>query len=266
MLVFIGLGLEPGDLNLKAIHYIKLADEVILDTYTSILPKEYYELIEKLVEGKKLFYAKRSDLEGAGIQRLIEKAYYKNIVILVPGDPFIATVHDAVRVEALCKGIEVIVVNNVSILTKAISRCGLQSYRFGKIVTLVYPDVSKPYSVIEVIYDNLSRNLHTLLLLDLRVEENKFMTIPEAIDLLIDMDYRRILHNRIAVALARLGFKDEYVVADKFVNLRNHNYPDPPHSLIITSNLHPIELDNLRYLCRLPNEAVNEDGGSKEDF
>lgn len=256
MLVFVGLGLDPGDLNLKAIHYMKIADEVILDTYTSILPKDYYEFLEKLVVGKKITYARRGDLEGGEARRIAEEARNKNIIILTPGDPFIATVHDAIRVEALARGVEVVVVNNVSILTKAIAKCGLQSYKFGKMVTLVYPDVSKPYSVINVIYDNLSRNLHTLLLLDLRLEENRLMKIPEAIDLLIDMDYEGKLRDKISVAIARLGFREEFVVADRFVNLKKYTYPDPPHSLIITSTLHPIELENLYYICGLPAEEL----------
>ena len=258
MLIFIGLGLSIKHLTIEALHYINKADKIIVDTYTGLV-EDFNDYLEKLVyEGKEVVYAKREDLEGKAIDNIVEEAREKNIAILVPGDPFIATTHDAIRVEALKKGVKVHVVNGLSIYSLAVSRSGLQAYRFGKTVTIVYPEYSKPYSVIETMYDNLNRNLHTLALLDFRKDENKYMTIPEAVDIVLELDEQGFLDKVIAVGLARLGFKDEYIVADTLVGLREKSYPPPPHSLIIVAKPHPVELELLRYYCGLPEKLYRE--------
>jgi len=258
MLVFIGLGLSVKHLTREALEYMELCDVFVIDNYTGLVEK-VEELIEQIKDrGKIVILAKRSDLEGPSITRLVEEARTRNIAVLVPGDPFIATTHDAIRVEALKRGIEVRVVHGISIYSLAASRVGLQAYRFGKMITLVYPDYFKPYSVIETIYDNLERNLHTLILLDFRRDEERYMTIPEAVEILMDLDEKGILKKVIGVGVARLGFRDEYLVADKLPNLREKKYPPPPHSLIVVAKPHPIELDLLKHLCGLPEEIYLE--------
>jgi len=257
MLIFIGLGQSIKHLTLEALEYLEISEKVFIDTYTGIV-----EGIEQLIKdlerrGKKVILAKREDLEGKSIDLLVSEARARNIAILVPGDPFIATTHDAIRVEALKKGVTVRVVNGLSIYALAASRSGLQAYRFGKTVTLVYPNHFKPYSTIETIYENLKRNLHTLVLLDFRADESRYMTVPEAVEILLELDERGLLRDVIGVGLARLGFSDEYVVADKLPRLKDKKYPPPPHSLIVVSNPHPIELDLLMYLCGLPEEVYH---------
>ncbi|MET1159904.1 MAG: diphthine synthase [Thermoprotei archaeon] len=251
MLIFIGLGLSPKHLTLEALEYLQSVDKIVVDTYTSIVPG-IEDLIKEIGRGKEIVYATRSLLEGRGIQKIVEEALTRNIALLVPGDPFIATTHDAIRVEALKRGVKVIVVNGLSIYSLAPSRIGLQAYRFGKTVTLVYPEAFKPYSTVKAIYENLERGLHTLVLLDLRVEENRAMSIPEAVEILLDLDDKKVLKRVIAVGLARLGLSDELIIADLLPNLAEYKYPPPPHSLVIVAKPHPIELDNLRYNCGLP--------------
>ncbi|ADI31426.1 diphthine synthase [Staphylothermus hellenicus] len=264
MLYFIGLGLSINHLTLEAIDALRNADKVYIDTYTNIVPDFSLDKLVGLVgEEKEFVMAKRELLEGKNIYYIVEEASKKNIAILVPGDPFIATTHDAIRVEALRRGVKIRVVNGLSIYSLAPSRTGLQAYRFGKTVTLVYPDYFKPYSTIETIYDNLDRNLHTLLLLDLKIEENKAMTIPEAIDILIELDERRVLENIIGVGLAQLGSSMEKIVADRLADLKKYAYPSPPHSIIIVAKPHPVELDNLYYVCGLPEHLYRRYSVSK---
>ncbi len=251
MLVFIGMGLSIKHITLEALEYLHRVEKVVIDTYTGFVP-EADVLFKEFLRGKEVVYASRQDLEGASICKLVEEAKYRDIALLVPGDPFIATTHDAIRIEALKQGVKVVVVNGLSIYSLAASRTGLQAYRFGKTITLIYPDFSKPYSVVETIYDNLSRNLHTLLLLDFRRDEERYMSIVEAIDILIDLDERGLLKNLIGVGLARIGTSEEFIVADKLIDLKNYEYPSPPHSIVVVAKPHPIELDNLRYLCNLP--------------
>lgn len=246
MLVFVGLGYSTRHLTIEAIEELKSADLIYIDTYTSIYEDPMTE-IEKLNPHATVIYARRIDLEGPGVAKLLDQATSKKVVVAVPGDPFIATTHDSIYIEALKRGIEVKVVNGLSFMTMAYSRLGLQSYRFGKHVTLVYPTHFKPYSTIEFIYDNLARNLHTIVLLDLRLEEGKAMSIHEAVELLLDLDYRRLLRERLGIGVARLGWHDEKICADLIENLGKYSYPPPPHSIVVLSRLDPVEEEFVSY-------------------
>lgn len=246
MLVFVGLGYSTRHLTIEALEELKSANVIYIDTYTSLYEDPLTE-IERLNPHATVIYAKRSDLEGPSVIKLLEQATSKKVVVAVPGDPFIATTHDSIYIEALKRGIEVKVVNGISFITMAYSKLGLQSYRFGKHVTLVYPTHFKPYSTVEVIYDNLARNLHTVVLLDLRVEESKAMSIPEAVELLLELDYRQLLGEKIGMGVARLGWRDEKICADMLRELGKYRYPSPPHSIIVLSRLDPVEEEFVNY-------------------
>lgn len=264
MLVFIGSGLSIKHLTLEALYWLNNVDKIIIDTYTGFINGLDKDLLESILKNKEIVFAERRDLEGESIDKIVDEAKYRDIAILVPGDPFIATTHDAIRTEAYKNGVKVIVVNGLSIYSLAVSRTGLQVYRFGRTITLVYPDISKPYSVIETIYDNLNRNLHTLLLLDYRRDENRYMSIPEAIDILIDLDNGGLISKVIGIGLAQVGTSNEFIIADKTIKLRSYSYPKPPHSLVIVAKPHPVELDNLKYICKLPEDLYRKYLSSRE--
>ncbi len=253
VLVFLGIGYSLKHLTLEAIEYLSKADKVVIDKYTSLYEDDPAGLSE-YTKGE-LVYASRKDLEGEGMNNLINEARSKNIVLAVPGDPFIATTHDSLRVEAIRKSVEVKVVNSLSVLTLIQSRLGLQAYRFGKTVTLVYPDYFKPYSTIETIYENLNRRLHTIVLLDLRLEHGKAMTIHEAVEILLKLDdeLENRLDDSLAIGVARLSWRDERIQADLLPRLRKYDFPPPPHSLVIVSNPLPVEIEGLKLICKLPD-------------
>ncbi len=257
-LYFVGLGLSSKHLTLEAIDAINKADKIIIDTYTSIVHGFTPEQIASLNPRAELVLARRKDLEGRSIKEIVDEAKRKNIAILVPGDPFIATTHDAIRIEALEQGVTVKTIHGVSIYSVAASATGLQIYRFGKTVTLVYPEAFKPYSTIETIYENLTRNLHTLVLLDLKLEEKKAMRITEAVDILLELDEKRILSKIIAVGLSRAGTPEQVVHADMFPELKKYDYAGPPESMIIVAKPHPVELDALKLICGLPDTVINK--------
>lgn len=246
MLIFLGLGYTVKHLTLEAIEALKSADIVYIDTYTSIYG-ESLDQIKQFNPNAEYRYASRRDLEGSSAERILEEARSKVVVIAVPGDPFIATTHDALWISALKRGIEVKVVNGISFITLAYSRLGLQSYKFGKHVTLVHPSLFKSYSTVETIYSNMERNLHTIILLDLRVEESYAMTINEAVRVLLELDYRGQLGEQLALGVARLGWRDEKICASKLRDLALFNYPPPPHSLVVLSpRLDPVEEEFVR--------------------
>lgn len=116
---------------------------------------------------------------------------------MVVGDPFCATTHTDLFLRAVKLNIEVQVIHNASIVN-AIGCTGLMVYRFGECVSVPYfTEKWRPYSFYPKIKANLDHNLHTLVLLDIKVkeisEENlargkkiyeppRFMTIKTAVE------------------------------------------------------------------------------------
>ena len=150
------------------------------------------------------------------------------------------------------------VVPGVSGIQAVIDATGLQFYKFCHPITLVYPETFKPFSVVETIWDNMARNLHSLVLLDLRLDENRAMTINEAVEILLRLEdelaaERRVeprIRSAIIVGVARAGLPDAKCKAGKPSTLLEEEFPPPPHSLIVTApRLHPIEAEALRTLC-----------------
>jgi len=261
-LIFIGMGLGGEmDLSLRAIDLLRKADKVFLEHYTSLLPELNIDSLEKLI-GKNVIILKREDLEEKE-ERILKEAENCRVALLVPGDPFIATTHIALRIEAVKKGIKTKVVHSASIFSAACSATGLQSYKFGKCVTIVYPNYvygyfpEMPY---EVLYDNLKRGLHTLFLLDLRVEEGEFMTVREALKILEELEahkgYNIIQGNTLVIGLARIGCKDEKVKGGTLSEVITIDFGPPPHSLIIPGELHPMEAEALIHIAKTEEEII----------
>ena len=256
VLYIVGAGLSSEYLTLKALQVIGRADIVYIDTYTSIAPGIDEELVRRINPRCKIVSADRHLLEE-NQKRIISEARNHDVVVLVPGDPFMATTHITLRLAAITAGIRVEVVHGVSGVYATIGATGLQLYRFGKTVTLVYPEEFKPHSVIEVIRENRKRNLHTLVLLELKLDEGKAMTIPEAISILLDLareEHYDEIKDTIIIGVARAGLPDENCRAGKPSQLLGTNWPPPPHSLIVTApRLHPVEEESLRTLCGCDN-------------
>ena len=257
-LYIVGGGVSIEYLTLRALEVLGRVDKVYIDTYTSIAPGLDASTISKLlrvevVEADRVMLEQKSHL-------IVEEAKVRDVALLVPGDPLAATTHVALALEALKAGIKVEVVPGVSGLQAVIDATGLQVYRFGKTVTLVYPEETfKPYSTIETIWLNYRNNLHTLVLLDLRLDEGKAMRIEEAARILVELEseYAReegketILDKAIMVGVARAGLRDQKCVAGTVDELVGESYPPPPHSIVVVApKLHPVEAEALRLLCR----------------
>ena len=90
MIFLVGTGLSKGDLTQKAIETCAKG-ELFLDKYTSKVNGETLTAIKKST-GKVPTTLSRSEMEERA-QELVEKAKEKDIVIIVGGDPLIATTH-----------------------------------------------------------------------------------------------------------------------------------------------------------------------------
>ncbi|NPA05427.1 MAG: diphthine synthase [Crenarchaeota archaeon] len=252
-LYIVGLGPSPAYLSLRAISVLSRASRIYVDSYTSIGFGDVLQLVRGLAgPGVVVAPVERRVLEE-GAARIIEEARSSDVAVAVVGDPLTATTHNALRLEAMRKGVRVEVVPAVSGLQMVVAETGLSWYKFGRPVTLVRPEYGvKPYSVLDVVAENLGRGLHTLLLLDLRLDEGYMMTIPEALRLLREMASEKgAVIDAVYVGVARAGFPDSMCRASRSPGLlEEERWPPPPHSIVVASpRLHPVEEESLRRLC-----------------
>ena len=262
-LVFVGLGLSSElDISLRGLEEIKKADFVYAELYTSLMAGLSLENLKAKV-GKEVRVVARRILEDENGEPILQKAEHAKVVFLVPGDPLIATTHIDLRIRAEKRGIKTRIVHSASIVSAAAGLSGLQNYRFGRSVTVPFPEdgfISEtPYSVIA---ENKARNLHTLCFLDIRAEEQRYMTVREALESLLSMEEKKkqrvVTLESLAVGVARAGAEDVTVKAEKVENLVDFDLGAPPHVLIFPADkLHFMEAEALITLAHAP-EWVRE--------
>uniref|UniRef100_A0A8R1TKY9 GPI alpha-1,4-mannosyltransferase I, catalytic subunit n=2 Tax=Onchocerca TaxID=6281 RepID=A0A8R1TKY9_ONCVO len=269
MLYLIGLGLgNVDDITVKGMAIVQKCSRVYLETYTSIMSFGLHK--EKLEEffGKEIEEADRATVE-LDFNSILNEAHDSDICLLVVGDPLGATTHADLVLTARKANINVEIVHNASIIS-AVGCCGLQLYRFGEIVSIVFWEKNwRPDSYYFKIAENKKRGLHTLCLLDIKTKEQsvenmmkgrkeflppKYMTCSEAAKQLLEI-VNQITEERLepaympsteCVALARIGWDDQKIVFCSLKALCDVDMGPPLHSLIIPGDLHPIELDFLK--------------------
>jgi len=258
-LYFIGLGLcGVKGLTLEGLEAVKRCRRVYVEHYTSLVPGLGLGELERLLEGK-VQAVDRGFLEGEGAEKVLEEALEDDVALLTPGDPFIATTHNALRLEALKRGVKVKVVHSASVASAVPGATGLSFYKFGRTATVVYPEPNYvPEAAYDAVKENLAMGLHTLLLLDLKVERGAFMKAPEALRILLDIEARRgegvLTKDAVVVAVARAGCDDVEVKAGSVGRLVEAELGPPPHSLVVPGPLHFME-----------EEALKLIGGAGED-
>lgn len=239
-LFLIGLGLSTEkDITLRGLEAIKNCEKVYLENYTSLLQCSVADL-EKLY-GKKITLANR-DLSEQGAAQIVEEAKTRNIAFLVIGDPFSATTHIELFKQAIEQHVPIEIINNASVLT-AVGITGLQLYKFGKTTSIPFiedhPHLETPYNVIK---ENQSLGLHTLCLLDLQPEQNRFMTVNQALTILQNIESRKqeniISDELLVIGCARLGSKEFVIKAGKLADILKVDFGPAPHCLIISGKLH----------------------------
>ncbi len=236
---------------MAALDALKTSDSVFLETYTVPLSDWSPARLEKLI-GKPVTSLTRRDLEDLGGRALLEELDKgRTVALAVIGDPFIATTHLSLKLEALKRGHRVETVYGVSAHCAAVSASGLFAYKFGKSATIVYPRdgiISEyPYNVLR---ENKERGLHTLFYLDV-LEDGTGMTVAEAIEILLGLEERRregvFTSDTLVVGVARLGCSDETIVSGRASTVKEQaRLPGPPHMLIVPGKLHFMEQEGLR--------------------
>ena len=245
-LYFIGLGLNnEKDISINGLEAIKKCDIVYLENYTSVLNCKKEDL-EKIYE-KKIILARRNLVEEGN--EIIENAKIKNVAFLVAGDPLVATTHIDLFLRAKKEDIKCNIIHNTSIVS-AIGVTGLQVYKFGKItsIPLENENIETPYDVLK---DNLSLGLHTLFLLDLNPEEDKFLSINDAIRYLLKVELKRnekiFSEKTLCVGCARLGSENQVIKSGSAKDLLKFNFGKLVHCLIVPGKLHFMEEEGLSW-------------------
>jgi len=243
---FIGLGLnDERGLTVEGLEEARNASSVFAEFYTNIMPGLDSRKLELLL-GKKIVVLSRVQLEDEGGKLIVEAAGTGRVAFLVPGDPMIATTHISLRLELAKKGIPSRIIHGPSITSAVCGATGLQSYKFGKSVTLPQ-EPGVPASLLDTVRDNKTRGLHTLILLDVRPELSKKLTVTDAAAGLIVAD--PALENWVGVGAARIGAEDQFVLSARLGKLQNQDFGRIPHCLVIPGRLHFMEVESLQVFC-----------------
>ncbi|MFC4549216.1 MULTISPECIES: diphthine synthase [Halorussus] len=254
MLTFVGLGLyDERSITVEGRDALRDADRAFAEFYTSkllgasVADLEAYHEIEIEVRDR------------AGVEQdpedILRAAEDGDAVFLTAGDTMISTTHVDLRLRAEERGIDTRVIHAPTAESAASGLTGLQNYRFGKATTLPFDYAhgadGVPASVTNAIDENRERGLHTLVYLDIKVQNDEYMTADHAAELLSD-DYGDAL----AVVVARAGSPDPLVAADRVSALADRDFGDLLHLLVVPGDLHHIEADALAELADAPRELL----------
>ena len=261
MLYFIGLGLyDEKDVSLKGIEALKKVDEIYAEFYTANLFGTTLSAVEEIIS-KEIKVLSREEVEEHNIP--LKAAMEKDVAFVAAGDPLIATTHADMMIEAKKMNIETTVIHSSSILSAAPGLAGLQAYKFGKVTTIPFPEENYfPHSPYLAIKANMELDAHTLVLLDIRAHENRYMTANEGLEYLLKVEKDRneniLSKDSLAVAIARAGSDKPVVRADKIKKLIGEDFGGPLHCLIIPGKLHFMEAEYLVRICGAPQEFLEE--------
>lgn len=246
VLYLIGLGLwDQKDISVKGRELVKNSDLVYLEDYTSRLMGTSTKDLEDFF-GKKIKVLDRKGVEQT--KEYLQKAKDKKVALLIGGSPTIATTHIEIIQEAKRQGIKYKVIHNASIQT-AVCESGLFSYNFGKSCSIPFPQEGfKPESFYDIIRENMKQGVHTIVFLDLKPKEDRFMNINTALSTLIRIGEKRkkeINLSTLAVGFARIGSDDQIIKAGKISELLDFDFGGPLHTLVIPGKLHFMEKEAL---------------------
>ncbi|KAK6089660.1 hypothetical protein P3W45_001302 [Vairimorpha bombi] len=251
MLYVIGTGLHSyKDMSLRSIEICKEADKIYFENYTSIQQEPIDQLANYL--DKKIIVCNRDAVESEDF--FFDEAKDLNVCILVAGSPMFATTHIGLVIKGREKDVPVEIIHNASILN--IYGClGLYSYHHGKTVSIPYftPEW-KPTSFYKNIIRNMENGLHTLCLLDIKVEEDRFMTANEALEQILesasitedkslDKDYE-------VFVICRFGSPDQIIKYGTIESLIKTEFGKPLHSLVVPGKMDKIEREMVEELFK----------------
>ena len=238
MFYLVGIGLKPKHLTLEALDSLKKCEQVFLDAYTSKYAEGSIDELQALI-GKKIIALERKGVEE-GFLPVLKASKGKDIALLVFGNCLTATTHVQLLIDAKKLGIKTAVLPGIS-LTNMLGKTGLDEYRFGRTVSIVFQEQNySPESFYDMIIENIKAGLHTLCLLDIRAEEKKMMGVPDALKVLEKIEKKRglsaVKESKI-LGLYALGSKNEKIKAGNMNELMKSGPGGFPQTLIVCGKL-----------------------------
>jgi len=285
VLYIIGLGLgDEKDITVRGLEAIKSSSHVFLECYTSILSVDK-EKLEAFYE-RPITIADRTFVEDHADEIYLPATDPTvNVSLLIVGDPVCATTHTDLILRAYDNDVAVELIHNASVMG-AVGCVGLQLYNFGQTVSVpLYEGTWRPRSFVEKIRYNRGGGMHTLCLLDIKVKEPDFeamkrgkvvflppryMTVNVACEQLTEAvgdgecsgdpyDPSRTL----CVGMARLGQKDQCIIAGTMNELKEQDFGGPLHCMVICGQVHDLELDFVKRFLVDGSSYVTNDFISK---
>ncbi len=258
-LLFVGLGLgSHRDMSVRALEELRAADQVYAEFYTSRLIDSGLEDIEAAI-GKKVILLDRKGVEES--EAIVEAARTKKVAFIAAGDTMSATTHVELRMRAEEAGVRTSIIHGVSVFTACASVLGLQPYKFGRTVTLPLPEGDYfPTSPYDKILENRERGLHTLILLDIKEAEGRYMTAAQGAEWLLEAEKRvgkgMITEKTLLCAAARLGSRSEKARAAWAPEMARVDMGPPLHTLVLPGALHFLEAEALVHFAGAPREIL----------
>ncbi|WP_243665882.1 hypothetical protein [Vulcanisaeta sp. JCM 16159] len=146
----------------------------------------------------------------------------------------------------------------MSIVCALISQLGLSPYKLGPLATITYPRMGVlSMRAYEVLNENLSRGLHTILLLDIK-DGGDFMNVQEAVELLKKMEnigkLGIVSNDLMVIYAARIGWDNQGIKISTVNDVPDMG--DTPHTIVIPGLLNPVEQDYLVNILGANEELV----------
>ncbi len=240
---------DERDMSLRALEEARGCDALYAELYTMKLATTLARLTE--LTGKPVTLLQRGDLEERS-GKLVEEARTRSVGVLVGGDCLSATTHITLVLEARAAGVETRIIHGSSIFS-AVAETGLSIYKFGRTVTMPFPEKGPADTVLLGIEQNQSAGLHTLVLLDLDMEKGAYMSVNQAIGRLIEASASP---DTLIVGVARLGHTNPLIRAGRMCNVAEVDFGEAPHCLVVPGPLHFLEEDALKAIGGCPPEAL----------
>jgi diphthine synthase len=249
-------------MSLRGQAEARSCDHLFAELYTNSMPALNLRNLSALV-GKEVAFLFRKDIEETPETLILSRARAGKVGFLVPGDPMVATTHVDLRLRAHKAGIKTRIVHAASVVSAIAGVTGLQSYKFGRTVTI--PASSKdevPQSIYLAIRNNMAMGLHSLVLMEIDVEGKRAITIPEALSRFLSYSERkheRVITGRtLVVGAARLEAPDMIVKAGTVDQVACCDFGGPPFIIVFPGQLHFVEAEALRIFCGAPEELMSK--------
>ena len=191
------------------------------------------------------------------------EAAKKKVAFVTAGDTMAATTHVDLRIRAMEEGIPTNVIHGVSIFTACASALGLQPYKFGRTVTMPFPEPGyhPALPVREHLRELVPGTAHAGPA-GHQGGGGRYMTANQAVHWLLEAEKARgrgwSPTSTIICAAARVGSRTEKVAAGYPDKMLKEDMGPPLHAVVVPGKLHFMEAYALVKLAGAPEEIADD--------